>query len=405
MSQHVTMFQQLSEQLLHHQHFWRPVAFYHNTLAWMTEHPDLVKRLYALSHDQIDQLAGCSETLTAFLSDNIPAAPALFALSQLELAPVKTLSDVSPHFYAGIPGRKWQQIKAFTQSMDHTSPSITEWCAGKSHLGFYLQHVHKSKIEALEWDSNLVEQANQRAQQHNVPLHSHCIDVLNPEAEQYLRQSQHVVALHACGELHEHLLQLSIAHNVNALHLAPCCYHKRRGTVYQPLSTLGRSLDLGLNKTELHTAVMETVTAGATVQRQRKQLQIMRLGFDCLQRVLLAKNEFLSVPSLPMSWAKAEFSDFCRHCAHLVNIELPLNIDWNDYLQQGETRFKQVSALDLVRFLFRRPIEVWLALDRALMLEEQGYKVSVTRFCSPAVTPRNILIQATLKANLQPYSI
>jgi hypothetical protein len=49
-----------------------------------------------------------------------------------------------------------------------------------------------------------------------------------------------------------------------------------------------------------------------------------------------------------------------------------------------------------VRFLFRRPLEIWLALDRALLLQEQGYAVQLGTFCAPHVTPRNLLIQGKI---------
>jgi hypothetical protein len=392
------LFTQLTGLLSQNQHYWRPVAFHQKQLPWMVQHPLLVERLYALSLEEIDQLASCSLALNQFLANEFPFADELSSLCQLEHAAISALPEISPHFYTGMPGRKWQQVNAFARCFEPISTNVLEWCAGKSYLGFYLQHLHQTNVLALEWDEKLVEQANMRAKQYHIPLSSHCIDVLSPAARAYIKHDQQVVALHACGELHERLLQLSVEAKVLQLQLAPCCYHKRHHTNYQPLSALGCSLDLKLNKSELHTAVMETVTAGATLQRQRKQLQIMRLGFDCLQRELHTKDKFLAIPSLPTSWAKADFSDFCRHCAALKNITLPDAIDWSYYLQQGQYRFKQVSALDLVRFLFRRPLEVWLALDRALLLEEKGYEVSLNTFCANHITPRNILIKAKLKA-------
>ena len=50
--------------------------------------------------------------------------------------------------------------------------------------------------------------------------------------------------------------------------------------------------------------------------------------------------------------------------------------------------------MELVRHLFRRPLEVWLLLDRALFLEEQGYQAEVGTFCPKPMTPRNLLIRA-----------
>ena len=50
--------------------------------------------------------------------------------------------------------------------------------------------------------------------------------------------------------------------------------------------------------------------------------------------------------------------------------------------------------MELVRHLFRRPLELWLVLDRALFLQEQGYRVELREFCPRHLTPRNILIHA-----------
>jgi len=47
-----------------------------------------------------------------------------------------------------------------------------------------------------------------------------------------------------------------------------------------------------------------------------------------------------------------------------------------------------------VRGLFRRPLEMWLVLDRALFLQENGYQAQVGRFCETALTPRNLMVLA-----------
>ena len=73
---------------------------------------------------------------------------------------------------------------------------------------------------------------------------------------------------------------------------------------------------------------------------------------------------------------------------------LPAGLDYAALLAQGERRFGDVARMELVRHLFRRPLEIWLLLDRALFLEEQGYRVEVGTFCPKPMTPRNLLIRA-----------
>ena len=50
--------------------------------------------------------------------------------------------------------------------------------------------------------------------------------------------------------------------------------------------------------------------------------------------------------------------------------------------------------LELLRGLFRRPLELWLVLDRALYLEEQGFQVTLGTFCATQLSPRNLLLLA-----------
>ncbi|HSX89405.1 MAG TPA: SAM-dependent methyltransferase, partial [Pseudomonas sp.] len=68
--------------------------------------------------------------------------------------------------------------------------------------------------------------------------------------------------------------------------------------------------------------------------------------------------------------------------------------DWQALENQGWQRLAEVRNLELVRGLFRRPLELWLLLDRALYLQEQGYGVHLGLFCPSQLTPRNLLLLA-----------
>ncbi len=82
-------------------------------------------------------------------------------------------------------------------------------------------------------------------------------------------------------------------------------------------------------------------------------------------------------------------------------LQLPEPSDWQQLEQQGWQRLAQVRNLELLPGLFRRPLEVWLLLDRALFMQEQGYRVQVGQFCEQQLTPRNLLLLAE-KIHAQP---
>lgn len=111
-----------------------------------------------------------------------------------------------------------------------------------------------------------------------------------------------------------------------------------------------------------------------------------RLGFDLLQRQQRQTDEYLPTPSLPVAWLEKPFEQYCRDLAELKQLQLTGNPDWAALEAAGWQRLAEVRNLERVRNLFRRPLELWLVLDRALFLEEQGYNVRLGLFCDYPLT-------------------
>src|SRR5690606_36418134 len=308
--------------------------------------------------------------LAQFLAPWIPIAAHLPDICALPCAPQQRSIPASYRQPVGVPGRKWQQIQAFVGGLASTQIPAVEWCAGKAHLGRWYAHCGGAEVDALEWNAELVGLGNKLSAREQLPVRVHAVDVLSPAAENYLHADRQVLALHACGQLHVHLLQLcASAHPVQHIALAPCCYHLIPHATYQPLSKAARAVDMPLSKLDLHTAVQESVTSPERVQKQRRLLQAWRLGFDRLQRDVRGIDEYLSTPSQALSVLSEGFAAYCERMAALKNIALPPHVDYPRYEQLGAQRFTEVSALDLPRVLFRRALELWLVLDRALLLQ------------------------------------
>ena len=83
-----------------------------------------------------------------------------------------------------------------------------------------------------------------------------------------------------------------------------------------------------------------------------------------------------------------------RDLAELRHVQINEAPDWAALEAAGWQRLAQVRNLELLRNLFRRPLEMWLVLDRALFLHERGYDVRMGVFCDYPLTPRNLLLIA-----------
>ncbi|MNL02636.1 hypothetical protein D3C87_1231490 [compost metagenome] len=176
--------------------------------------------------------------------------------------------------------------------------------------------------------------------------------------------------------------------------IAPCCYNRISASDYQALSLAAKGSALQLSLDDLSLPMSETVTAGTRVRRQRDTSMARRLGFDLLQRQLRGIDEYLPTPSLPSAWLDKSFAEYCHHLAALKDLSTVVPQDWQALEAAGWQRLAEVRNLELLRGLFRRPLELWLNLDRALFLSEQAYTVRLGTFCETALTPRNFLLLA-----------
>lgn len=144
------------------------------------------------------------------------------------------------------------------------------------------------------------------------------------------------------------------------------------------------------------------MTAPARVREQTRLVSQWRLGFDGLQRQLRGCDEYLPVPSNPPRLLNEGFPAFCRWAAAKKQLRLPDTVDFDHWQAFGVQRLAEVRRHELVRHLFRRPLELWMVLDYALFLEEQGYRVRLGHFCDRSLTPRNLLLDAVRVSGTQP---
>ncbi|WP_421261236.1 methyltransferase [Aeromonas jandaei] len=386
-------FQQLDQLLIRHRRWWQYQPYHYLTMPFANEAPELVAQLAALTLEQLAELDGDMAALGSLLSPWIADGEALLQLSQLEPftpEPISCSKEMALH----MPGRKQAQIEAFTACLPvHQGPYL-EWCAGKGHLGRLVSRHRHASVLSLELQEQLCEEGRQLAERDGATMTFCCADAFAPESAELIAPEHHAMALHACGELHTHLLAQVAERSARGVTISPCCYHLIRTPDYRPLSQAARGSALRLAKADLKLPLQETVTGGARITRLREQEVVWRLAFDCLQREVRGIDEYLPVPNMQKSLLTGSFAAFCDWAAERKGIPLPSGLDYHTFVTKGEARFGAVARMELVRHLFRRPLEIWLALDRALFLQEQGYRVEVGEFCAKPMTPRNILIRA-----------
>ncbi|MCU1717939.1 SAM-dependent methyltransferase [Pseudomonas sp. 5P_3.1_Bac2] len=388
-------FAALERFLLAQQKLWRPRPFvYHPSVPWEADYPQLATWLRQQSLEHAEAAHNQAQLIDA-PAPFAQLAQQAAALSAVGALPQHALATPAGRLDSAVPGRKWQQIQAFASSLSfsQTPQHWLDWCAGKGHLGRLLAQQGEP-LTCLEYDPELISAGQQLSRKHGIQAEHIQQDVLAADAGQQLQGKHTPVALHACGELHTRLLQLASAAGCGQLAVAPCCYNRISSANYQALSKAGRASALHLSREDLALPLSETVTAGARVRRQRDTSMARRLAFDLLQRQLRGIDQYLPTPSLPSSWLEKPFAQYCRDLAALKGLPATPAQDWQALEQQGWQRLAEVRNLELVRGLFRRPLELWLQLNLALYLHEQGYRVRLGTFCAYAQSPRNLMLLA-----------
>ncbi|HWH87510.1 MAG TPA: methyltransferase [Pseudomonas sp.] len=396
-------FTALDSFLTTHQALWKPRPFTHLSLPWETAYPELSLWLRGRSLENAELAHNCPADLIDAPEPFASLATLSAELSAVGELPGHALETAGHRLNVEVPGRKWQQIEAFASRLAFASQPRhwLDWCSGKGHLGRRLLGDGQ-QLTCVEYDPALVASGQALSQRHH--LHALHVeqDVLAADAPGVLNAAHTPVALHACGDLHVRLMQLASAAGCEQMAIAPCCYNRIDRNEYQALSSAGSGSLLQLSLEDLALPMSETVTAGARVRRQRDISMARRLAFDVLQRALRGVDEYLPTPSLPASWLDKSFADYCRDLAALKELSTVGSPDWVVLEAVGWQRLAKVRNLELLRGLFRRPLELWLNLDRALFLAEQGYVVRLGTFCESSLTPRNLMLLAEHPSFTQP---
>jgi len=382
-------FRRLRDLLAAHETLWRAVPFHQPHPDWCARHPGLAEHLLGLGDTAVAGLAGDNPGLIDLLAGFLPELAEMHELIDLPAAAIAAGTPPPPRLLAHVPGRKQAQIAAFAAAVGGVDYPMLEWCAGKGHLGRLLAWRQPHPVTSLELDPDLVEAGVDLARRAGLAQNFIRGDALAPDAARHL-SDHHAVALHACGDLHLALLRGAAARRIPALDLAPCCYYRIADARYRPLCE-DAGLDLG--RDELHLAVTETVTAGGRDRRRAETAAAWKLAFLEWRAACGVPRDKPFKP-VPDAWLGLGFRAWMERLCAREAVAPPAEAEWDSLEQAGWRRQAEVRRLDLARLAFRRPLELWLVLDRALYLERRGYQVRLTEFCDRKLTPRNLLLSA-----------
>ena len=176
-------FQALDQFLTEHQSLWKPRPFTALRLDWETQYPALAAHLrqctLADAETHIDP-----QGLPAPFPQLAARAGQLSALGEL---PDTGLPIAGHRLDVAVPGRKWQQIEAFSRRLGFREQTRhwLDWCSGKGHLGRRLLQPGQ-QLTCLEYNPELVAAGQALSDHHHLPATHVHQDVMAASSTQHL---------------------------------------------------------------------------------------------------------------------------------------------------------------------------------------------------------------------------
>ncbi|MCB9665424.1 MAG: methyltransferase [Alphaproteobacteria bacterium] len=374
---------------------WRSNPFRDPHPGWQAEHPALAAWLEGLTPEAVAQAEQRPSAVDgpAPWPELVREAAALTALGRLPVS--AWLPDRGPAA-KGVKARKWDQVRGFLGACDlpaaEAAGPVVEWCAGRGHLGRTLAvHLGRPAV-LLEREPGLCAPPHGLSERPGV-RHA-CVDVLGPDVHAAVPEGASLVGLHACGRLGDRLAEVAQDRGAAMIALAPCCAHRRFGVPHAPRSARGAVAGWMLDEDDLRLATLDEVVATPRRAAQRRRQLRVRVAVDLLARRHSGREVYHGGRSVPRDTWDLPFADAVRRVAEAGAVRIPDAFDADALEEEAAARALRVRALALVRLVHRRPLELWLALDRACELLEAGWDVEVGTFCPREASPRDLLILA-----------
>ncbi|MGX5201179.1 methyltransferase [Aliikangiella sp. IMCC44632] len=399
-------FKQLDELLTSTRSWWQFAPFHKSKSRWAIQSPQLHRLLESakVGYAPLNQVSE-----NELLERVFTIIPELKVIKNLANLPQR-LNPIEPptaHWQFKISDRKWQQIAHFA-GLVPLRQQIVDWCSGKGHLGRLVAAQGAESLTSIEWRKDLCASCqvlNKRLKIAEEFCSTKVIerDVLSGLVDTDLNQTHFAVALHACGDLHSHLVELVARKQLAGLCLSPCCYNLIAEPFYQPLSSQAQHSELKLSKLDLSLTLRQLVTAGKRERSEQEKEKLWRLAFDSWQREVLQSNTYMPLPTIPKNILKGHFKSFIIWAARVKQsndlLSATEKIDETKVIAMATERLPQVIQMEWVQAQFQRALEVWLLLDKAIFLQDQGYQCELFEFCEVKLTPRNIMLKAVKKTN------
>ena len=283
------------------------------------------------------------------------------------------------------------QLKGHFEN-DHKN-NFVELGGGAAHLCAALLEGNQRKALSIDQEQTFQKMGQKKLKKYNPDIYDR-IEFRNHKITRdtifELPSNTVILGLHTCGPLANY--HMNLFHKSQADHMLNfgCCYHKLKNEFN--ISQQAKEDPIDLTHHALHIA--DKTFKGQTAEGMKRRFQVkkFRYAFHIFLHQKIGQN-FLNLGSAHHQEYYQEFSTYALntlkriHYAHSFDPE-ELDSFYSQTKLQEDINHR--IHMGLLRNTLGRVIELYIIFDRALYLQDLGYRPKVLSFFNEEISPRNI---------------
>jgi len=214
-------------------------------------------------------------------------------------------------------------------------------------------------------------------------------EFVGPQTNLPISKNSIILGLHACGNLTVDIMNLYLKSNQKTLISFGCCYHKlTEDHLYLSLSAQKKKCFL----------TNSALTMAAKIKPESKKSfkkKVLVKNYRYALHLYLSEKyqkEFIPLGNAAKDDYNLEFSQYAKKYVELLKAESEEELNQFYQLKSTKLFINNILSLGLIRAKLGKLIELYINLDRALYLAENGCEVEIEAYFDEEISPRNYLL-------------
>ncbi len=299
-------------------------------------------------------------------------------------------------------------VNAFYHRANHRK--IIDIGGGIGLLAQTLSNQYKLPVTSVDMDPRMQLTGAERNRK-NRKDPTHLVEYRNLKVDRHCEDFQALLTpdsltlgLHTCGSLAVDQIRLSSARMVRGIMSLGCCYHKLEfDPQNQNISSFAREHSpLTLSRYALTLASRAHRKLDGKDFDLKTKVKAYRYAIHFLLHDVHSRRGIVPLGNSSPKLYDESFGTYALEQLKRLGLASGHTKEELDRYYQDPDRqellWRMISS-GIVRNAFGRLLELYILLDRAIFLEEQGYEVSVQELFDEEVSPRNVCITAGRKSS------